>query len=99
MTFLIKHGANVNAKVSNGDTLLLIAYKKGFGRIAAILLLNDADMTIENDQGHSIILYQLYMKKKLPATWKKFSKELDSLRSQDSDDDDDDDEEDDSDDE
>lgn len=52
---LIKKGIDVNVQDKDGNTLLMIAYKKEKGEIYNMLIRNGAFINIKNNEGEKII--------------------------------------------
>ncbi len=52
----IKKGANINIQDEEGNTPISIACKNANKKIAQLLLLNDADVSIKNNDGHTPLM-------------------------------------------
>lgn len=48
--FLIRHGANVNARMSNGDTALILAVKNRNAEVVRVLIEHGADINAADYQ-------------------------------------------------
>lgn len=57
--FLLGHGANVNAKDNYGSFPLLIALRNNHYSLVKILLMFGVDVHIKNDQGETLLHYQI----------------------------------------
>ena len=53
--YLLKRGAEINAKTENGSTALFFAARNGHTAIVRLLLENDADPTIANENDETAV--------------------------------------------
>jgi hypothetical protein len=57
--FLMQQGADINARSTNGSTVLMMAAHEGKQKIAALLLVAGADRTVKNDIGEDALAWAM----------------------------------------
>ena len=61
--FLINHGANVNSKTNQGQTVLTYASRDGFSETVKILVENGADVNSKTNNGFTALMVSFTIKK------------------------------------
>ena len=61
--FLINHGANVNSKTNQGQTVLTYASRDGFSETVKILVENGADVNAKTNNGFTALMASFKIEK------------------------------------
>ncbi len=77
---LITSGANVNHKNKKGETPLMIAVRKGQVEIVETLLINNADLSVKDEEGRTAFDYAIiFPNYKIREILKKRNKDIEII--------------------